>query len=252
MRKEVIDLIAIDIGNSRIKLYISNQVVSFDIKNFRKAKLKKILAEKTKKKVFAGICSVNPKPANKVIKTLKSLNIRVVKCRDLLESQSLIDFSNISGMGEDRQLGLIGALAYTEPPLITVDIGTAVTINVLDEKRICRGGVIFPGPLTQVDSLSHNTAGLRKVKLIAENTITASDTKTAIGNGILYGICGAVKEILEQIKFQNPNLKEAEIIMTGGGINLLKTLFEYLGFKMQIEEDLVLKGIIMLLKTSNV
>jgi pantothenate kinase type III len=240
------NLLAIDIGNSRIKLLYQNEISSIEIKDQWQNKIKSFLIT-LNNTLAAGISSVNIKVKEQVERMLTELKIPIINCKDILSKQSIIDFSQISGMGDDRKLGLIGAIDYEKPPLITIDIGTAVTINLLDKDRICRGGLIFPGPYTQVKSLANDTSDLELIEIEVTAQINAFNTQTAISNGIIYGIYGSVKEIIRIIQKQNPDFKNAKIIMTGGGATLPSYIMIANDFKFILRNDLVLKGIIKLL-----
>ncbi len=281
------DFLAIDIGNSRIKLLYSGEMTSIDIKEgwqvlinsyfkgvvgFAKGSLTQgsltqgSLTRESLSIYSLKVCvsSVNDRVEKELRGILDwvndpSFHFQVIDANDVLDIQKIVDFSLVSGMGSDRKLGLIGALEYIKPPLITVDIGTAVTINTLDKNRICRGGVIFPGPYTQVKSLAERTSGLAgitglgEVDLCVAAEITGLDTLTAMNNGIVYGICGSIKEIIRLIKFQNPDMAKAKIIMTGGGAKLIKWVLKAwvndpLDFNFRYEEDLVLRGILGIIR----
>ena len=51
-------------------------------------------------------------------------------------------------VGLDRLCGAVAAKGMTPAgtPAITVDVGTAVTVNLIDADGVFQGGAIFPGP----------------------------------------------------------------------------------------------------------
>jgi type III pantothenate kinase len=66
-------------------------------------------------------------------------------------------------LGADRWLAMIGARALLPArALCIVDIGTALTIDLLDASGRHRGGLLVPGPALMVDALLHHTAGIRR------------------------------------------------------------------------------------------
>jgi len=247
MKKEHEDLIAVDIGNSRIKVLHSEGINKFEIEPMSIINIKNFFKNFENKNIRIGISSVNNKAKLKLTELLNKLNLNYVDCNSLLDVQNSIDFTLVTGMGNDRKLGLLGALVSTKPPVITVDIGTAITINLLDERKRCLGGVIFPGPYTQMKSLATEASALDLVELSVAANISATDTKTAIGNGVIYGVCGAIKEIIEMVKLQVPEFKNSKIIITGGGSELVRKILMALGYKFLFIEDLVPKGIIELM-----
>ena len=66
-------------------------------------------------------------------------------------------------LGADRWVAMLGARAlYPGRPLCIVDVGTALTVDLLDERGQHRGGLLVPGPALMVDSLLRRTAGIRE------------------------------------------------------------------------------------------
>ena len=57
-------------------------------------------------------------------------------------------------VGRDRLVDAAWAAAHYPLPVITVDLGTATTFNVVDENRVFRGGVICPGLSTGLRALA--------------------------------------------------------------------------------------------------
>ena len=48
-------------------------------------------------------------------------------------------------LGMDRMLGAVGGVQLVGKPVITVDIGSAVTIDLVDGEGVFRGGLILAG-----------------------------------------------------------------------------------------------------------
>ena len=65
--------------------------------------------------------------------------------------------------GVDRYAAVIGAHAFIpRRALCVVDVGTAVTIDLVNARGYHLGGAIIPGPQLQVQSLLRNTSGILK------------------------------------------------------------------------------------------
>ena len=80
-------------------------------------------------------------------------------------------------VGKDRLVDAAYAAANFPPPVVTVDLGTATTFNVVDEDKVFRGGVICPGLSTGLRALGERCAQLPQVHL--------SSPKSAIGVDIV-------------------------------------------------------------------
>jgi type III pantothenate kinase len=66
-------------------------------------------------------------------------------------------------LGADRWVAMLGArFLFPRRPLCVVDIGTALTLDLLDARGHHLGGLLTPGPTLMVESLLHHTAGIRR------------------------------------------------------------------------------------------
>ena len=61
-------------------------------------------------------------------------------------------------VGKDRLVDAAYAAANFPLPVVTVDLGTATTFNVVDENKVFRGGVICPGLSTGLRALGERCA----------------------------------------------------------------------------------------------
>lgn len=66
-------------------------------------------------------------------------------------------------LGADRWVAMLGARAlHPGRALCVVDVGTALTLDLLDADGQHRGGLLVPGPTLMVESLLNHTAGIRR------------------------------------------------------------------------------------------
>lgn len=239
---------AIDIGNSNIKAIIECEKISCDYSNEWLDKISFFLDKNLIKNSIVGISSVHPERFNQLLDKIKD-NFKIVSADELLKNQNLIYFNEIEGIGNDRLLGLICALSKFSPPLITIDCGTAITINVLDEHRKCLGGTISAGIETQLEALSEKTAQLKKVDLFLENNIIGKNTESAIRNGIIKGAVGSILYIVENIISHHGFKQDINLILTGGTSKLILPLLEKSHHNIHFDENLVLNGLIHLINS---
>ena len=70
-------------------------------------------------------------------------------------------------VGIDRVFGALAAKSMVPAgtPAITVDVGTAVTVNLIDADGVFQGGAIFPGPRLMGLALHQHTAKLPLIDL---------------------------------------------------------------------------------------
>lgn len=126
-------------------------------------------------------------------------------------------------VGLDRLFGAVGAraLAPARTPVITVDVGTAVTINLVDADGVFQGGAIFPGPRLMARALHEFTAKLPLAEPTDSYTdfqAPAKNTAAAIRAGILAALGGGVVELTRAFADRHPG---PWMFVTGGGGHLL-------------------------------
>jgi type III pantothenate kinase len=65
-----------------------------------------------------------------------------------------------SQVGADIVANAVAALEKFQPPIVTVDMGTATTIGVISEGRNYEGGMLLPGVGVSLEALSRRAAQL--------------------------------------------------------------------------------------------
>lgn len=186
--------------------------------------------------------TVNPSRSNLFI---QSTGIDSIDVSTLVDSWN-IDFSDIDGMGTDRKLALIGARSLSKGPLVAIDCGTANTVNILGENDKCLGGYITPGLELRSKSLG-NLAQLNYYFPSSTGFKNGQSTEQAIEYGILFDAAGGIKNLLG-LSAKTNQFKFKEIYLTGGNAKLINGALQEMNFSVNLQEDLVLKGIKALIK----
>lgn len=119
-------------------------------------------------------------------------------------------------LGPDRLAAAVGAwtLAPGQPSLI-VDMGTAVTYDLLTADGVFRGGNIAPGIWLRFKALHENTAALPMVEAQSDFPYMGTDTETAIRAGVLQGIWNELEGYIRHYSVENEGLLT---FLTGGDI----------------------------------
>lgn len=130
-------------------------------------------------------------------------------------------------VGLDRLCGAVAARAMTPAgtPVITVDVGTAVTVNLIDAEGVFQGGAIFPGPRLMARALHDFTAKLplsEPANNYEDFQAPAKNTVAAIRTGILAALSGGVVELTCSLAEQCA--APPWMFLTGGGAYLLNVL----------------------------
>lgn len=236
--------VAVDIGNSRIKVLAGDDYFTMPYTSSWEIYLEEFLNNiGFEHKIYA--CSY--------VREIAFINFAGIVNRksdilqsaeELLKNQTIINYSDIAGIGDDRLFGLIGAYYPQRTASITIDCGTAVTVNAIDSNGKCLGGVIFAGAFTQMKGLASKTEKLFDIEFNMPERVLGINTRTAINSGILHSIAGGIKDIINRI-LEETKLEKPRIILTGGYSNLIERLLDIDG--LERNPRLVLDGIQMLL-----
>ena len=217
--------IFLDIGNSAIKWRtLESDVYSRNVDEF----LTSILPQ-------ADTAWVSAVANFHIVDDLKTHFDRV----NLIPSQKKFNNLNISyddstSLGSDRFFAMIGAIThYPKKPLIVIDIGTAMTFDVIDGDGIHQGGLIMPG-----------LGALRKSFLRFETTDVstnidglASNTTDAWKNGTQAMLISSINNQIEKF---NEMFSDGIVTICGGFVDEIKN---ELPNSVQIFDNLVLDGL---------
>jgi type III pantothenate kinase len=145
-------------------------------------------------------------------------------------------------LGVDRFVAAIGAFHLASgQPVCVVNIGTAMTIDLVDGSGRHRGGAIVPGPALMVSSLLTHTNGIRvRAKGGPDGThgMFAKTTRNAIGDGARYAAAGIIDRAIEESRLLVGN--SPLVLLTGGGSADIKPLIRSTCVSLP---DLVLHGL---------
>jgi len=157
-------------------------------------------------------------------------------------------------VGIDRLLNSMAANVLRQPdqPVIIVDSGTAITVDVVDAQGTFRGGAILPGILLGAKSLHEETTTLPHVDvwelLKHEPDILGRCTETAIASGLYWGHLGAVKELVSRYSAWLPATGQPPLVLFTGGASVI--LAPYLEGA-QRKPDLSLQGLAVVARHLN-
>lgn len=150
----------------------------------------------------------------------------------------LID--NPAQLGSDLVVDAVAGISEYPVPLVIIDMGTATTLSVINEKGDYLGGMIVPGVGVSHDSLVSRTSQLPKIALEPPRRVIGKNTVECIKSGIMYGNAGALDGLIDRIKHE---LGECTVVATGG---LAVTIAPLCRNKIILDEDLLLKGLMII------
>ncbi len=166
-----------------------------------------------------------------------------------LDAEFLVSSRNCCGLvnsynkpeqlGIDRWMAMLAAFQEKQDPVIVIDCGTAVTIDLVNEDGLFVGGLILPGLYTAYKSLMTDTAAVEAVSDIKTLvSATAVSTEEGVQAGILFGLVGAIERVVRE---QSASIEKKPVVFITGGD--AERLMPYLEIPAVFQSDLVLQGL---------
>jgi type III pantothenate kinase len=127
-------------------------------------------------------------------------------------------------VGIDRLLNAVAAntLRPRDMPVVIADIGSAVTVDWLDENGVFKGGAIFPGLRLMAKALNDYTALLPLVEIWRNlPQLPGTSTPEAIEAGLTWSVAGGVLALADRMTARAGGGKALRFL-TGGDSELLQ------------------------------
>jgi len=151
-------------------------------------------------------------------------------------------YDNPRDVGADRIVDVVAALKlYGPPPLIIVDMGTALVFDAVNAEGDYLGGALSPGIGIAAEALFERAAKLYRVELERPRTAIGKNTVTAIQSGVVYGYLGLIEGMVARFKRELGG--QARVIATGGWATRLAKETDVFD---QVDPDLTLAGLRMI------
>ncbi|MFB0515927.1 MAG: type III pantothenate kinase [Candidatus Neomarinimicrobiota bacterium] len=150
-----------------------------------------------------------------------------------------LDVKDPESVGADRICNVVAARELYGTPCVVIDLGTATTFDVVNERGHFIGGSIAPGLEISARQLFSGAALLSAVDLKVPGTVIGKDTESNLQAGILYGVMDQIDGMVARIR-EELGWKDMSVVLTGGLGNLiageLRTPVSY-------DPDLTVKGL---------
>jgi len=117
-------------------------------------------------------------------------------------------------IGADRIVNSLAAHELFGGPVIVVDLGTATTFDVVDDRGRYLGGAISPGIEISLEALARKGAQLRSVELVAPRSAIAKNTVEAMRSGMVFGFAGLVDGLVDRI-LEELDAEDVPVVATG-------------------------------------
>tara|TARA_B100001175_G_scaffold48254_1_gene37688 strand:+ start:1257 stop:1976 length:720 start_codon:yes stop_codon:yes gene_type:complete len=232
----------IDIGNTRIKwqhrddknIIASNYILVEEFMDLDFSSIKSI-----EKIIMSNVSH------SVVLDKMKEI-LAVFKC-PIIEATSdsndylINDYEDCKTLGVDRWMAALGAWKLYQRPLLIINAGTAITIDLINldqkDKAHFKGGMILPGIAISLGILNNSTNLIDTE--IGKSHYPSLNTKDAVTTGVMTSIQGAVNLVCKKLPSSLP------ILLTGGDANLIYEQSEVdWKSRIKIEEDLIFEGLL--------
>ena len=213
-------ILAIDVGNTRIKCALFEQNTILDTFVFYKKEFQKNIE--------------NILNSNKNITNLIVASVGTIEKADFLayenqvkvhfvSNNSIFPFENLyqtpKTLGTDRLVLATGAvIRFPGQNRLVIDAGTCVTYDFINDKNQYLGGAISPGIRLRYQSLHNYTAKLPLLSIQEPDNFIGNSTENSIHSGIINGLTNEIDGFIDQYKQQYSNFI---IILTGGDAEFL-------------------------------
>ena len=151
------------------------------------------------------------------------------------------DYEDCKTLGVDRWMAALGAWKLYQRPLLIINAGTAITIDLINldqkDKAHFKGGMILPGIAISLGILNNSTNLIDTE--IGKSHYPSLNTKDAVTTGVMTSIQGAVNLVCKKLPSSLP------ILLTGGDANLIYEQSEVdWKSRIKIEKDLIFEGLL--------
>ena len=240
--------IAIDIGNSRVKvgIFIKNRLedVWFYSHEAFQTDFRRDLEDKGKNLPplkYLGWVSVGEEILMNVLSFFQKRHPDVIRVPIRRDTPLPVEnaYKTPETLGMDRIVSVCGALAEgLKGPLLVIDAGTAVTYDFMDRDNRYQGGGISPGLRTRFRALHDYTAKLPMVELREPLPLVGGTTHESILSGVAVGFIAEVEGFIRRYREQFGD--DTQVFLTGGDAEFLGNHLKNINFA---DANLVLKGI---------
>lgn len=213
-------ILAVDIGNTRIKAAVFENNTLLEPFVFEKKELEKNIQTILKKHqsishlVISSVSDIE-KQAFAHLKSLVDINY--ISHKDKFPFVNC--YETPQTLGIDRMVLAAGAtLRFPGKNRLVIDAGTCVTYDFIDENNNYLGGAISPGLRLRYEALHNFTAKLPLLTLEKPKNFVAKSTSESIHSGVVNGLVCEIDGFIAQYKEQYSNFI---IILTGGDSEFL-------------------------------
>ena len=237
----------IDIGNTLIKAGFFEGEELIKAERFTHDKID-MLIPGLKAESVCLISSVVPSAASALHNLLLKEGIKSEILSREFPFSLKIEYATPETLGIDRLCGAEGAFKLLKREdrhfgendfILSIDAGTATTVNFIKYPGIFSGGIIAPGITMMFGALNKNTSQLPDVQADEYKNLIGDSTATSIASGVMNSAAGLIDRAVNHL-LTNEDAGNIYVYVTGGNAG---KIIPFLNFDYKYEPDLVLYGI---------
>ena len=208
--------LALDFGNTRIKagLFDKDRILQSEI--FYSAE--ELLGSQIVKKANQCIvCSVTEMHGQAMTLLKDSMKVHLFMPTTPVPLKNR--YSSALTLGSDRLAAAVGGFAlYPGRNVLTIDAGTCIKYNFVNDLNEYLGGAISPGIPMRLKAMNQFTSRLPLVDLVSHSKLVGSNTAESLLTG---AVVASACEIDGMISRYNEAYKDVVVILTGGDATYL-------------------------------
>jgi type III pantothenate kinase len=213
-------ILAVDVGNTQIKLAVFEQNTIKD---------KKIVSHSSWKMEVQNLLILFAE-----VDTIVVASVGNITNEDFLDLNSkakvffitpdckfpfLNSYATPNTLGVDRMVLAAGAVQlFPNQNRLVIDAGTCITYDFIDSNNVYHGGAISPGTRLRYESLHNYTSKLPLLTIENPEAIIGNSTQQAMHSGVINGITFEIDSFISSVLDKNDNFI---IILTGGDAEFL-------------------------------
>ena len=172
--------------------------------------------------------------------------LKELGCYDLLSYDELmpiqLDYHTPESLGTDRIASAIGTFhSYPKQNSIIVDLGTCLTIDVIDRNGVFKGGLISPGIQMRFRAMNEYTASLPLIEFNTNVTFPGKSTEESMQVGVFQSIMYEIKGYIDS---QMAQYDQLTIVDCSG---MILDFDKVMNYEIFAHPKMVLKGLNVLL-----
>ncbi len=221
--------LVIDIGNTRLKiaLFVNDQldgVLSFANQSVRNV-AKLIETSGAQRGVMSSVAEVH-----KPLYELLNNELNMLELSHTTRLPITIDYNSPTTLGMDRIANAVGAAKlYPQTNVLSIDFGTCIKYDIVDEGGTFRGGAIAPGLPMRFKAMHEMTDKLPHIKHWPSTDAIwpGKTTQACMVAGVVQGIQAEMAQYINMASDVYTNLT---VISTGGDYSFFEKAFKNIIF----------------------